>query len=354
MESYRFLVIRLSAVGDVLRTLPAVKALKESFPFSHVTWVVEEPSVSLLESQPGIDAVILFPRKRWARGIRSVTGIRKSLVEMRNFVTHLRGQKFDVVLDFHGIFKSGLLSYLSGAPKRVGFDRKASREGNFFFSNARVSLPEEQLSRFERNFRLLKGMGLDVRGSHHQLRIPPEDQAYIESFFEGVGSPPGRPLIAIHPGTSAKTSYKRWMPDRYSLLADRLIRELGASVIFTWGPGELKWVEGIRAGMKEGSILAPRTGTLTQLGEIFRRCHLYIGGDTGPMHIASFVDVPIVVIYGPTDPVVNEPLGRHLKVRREVGCNPCRNRSCKELYCLDGISVDDVLKGAKEVLSGQG
>jgi lipopolysaccharide heptosyltransferase I len=354
MESYRFLIIRLSAVGDVLRTLPAVKALKESFPFSRVTWVVEEHSMSLLESQHGIDEVILFPRKRWMRGIRSVTGIWKSLMEMKNFVTHLRTEKFDVVLDFHGILKSGLLSYLSGAPKRVGFDRKSSREGNFLFSNARVSLPKRPLSRFEKNFRLLEAMGLDVKEFHHRLRIPPEDQAYIESFFGGLGSPPGKPLIAVHPGTSPKTSYKRWMPERYSLLADRLVRELGASVIFTWGPGELKWVEGIRAGMKEGSILAPRTETLTQLGEIFRRCHLYIGGDTGPMHVASFVDLPILAIYGPTDPVVNEPLGRHLKVRREVGCNPCRNRSCKDLYCLDGITVDDVFKGAKEVLSDQG
>ncbi len=354
MESYRFLVIRLSAVGDVLRTLPAVKALKEGFPFSRITWVVEEPSMSLLESQPGIDEVILFPRKRWTRGIRSVTGIGGSLAEMRNFVAHLRGQKFDVVLDFHGILKSGLLSFLSGAPKRVGFDRKSSREGNFLFSNTRVSLPEGPLSRFERNFRLLGGMGLDVKGSHHRLHIPPEDQAYVDSVIGGLGFSPGKPLIAIHPGTSQKTSYKRWMPERYSLLADRLIRELGASVIFTWGPGELKWVEGIRAGMKEESILAPRTGTLTQLGEIFRRCQLYIGGDTGPMHVASFVDLPILAIYGPTDPVVNEPLGRHLKVRREVGCNPCRNRNCKDLYCLDGITVDDVLKGAKEVLSVHG
>lgn len=351
MESYRFLIIRLSAVGDVLRTLPAVKALKENFPLSHITWIVEEPSLNLLQTQPGIDEVILFPRKRWVKGLGSIEGIWTALREVRSFIATLRGQKFDVVLDFHGIFKSGLLSYLSNAQKRIGFDRESSKEGNFLFSNVQVSLPSKRLSRFERNFSLLRGLGLEVRGSHHKLRIPEKDQAYIETFFKEVPFPFRKPLIAIHPGTSPKTAYKRWMPEQYSLLADRLIRDLGVSVIFTWGPEELKWVEGIRAGMKEVSILGPRTETLTQLGEIFRRSDLYIGSDTGPMHIASFVDVPVVAIYGPTDPVVNEPLGRHVKVRKDVGCNPCRKRNCKELSCLEAITVNDVFAGAKELLS---
>ena len=351
MESCEFLIIRLSAIGDVLRTLPAVKALKENFPFSHITWLVEEPSMNLLESQPGIDEVILFPRKRWTRGIKSIGGIRGTLKEMGNFVTSLRQRKFDMVLDFHGIFKSGLLSYLSGAQKRIGFDRQSSKEGNFLFSNVKVSLPSKQLSRFERNFTLLKGLGLEVKGFHHALRVPAEDHDYIESFFEKIPFSPKERLIAIHPGTSPKTAYKRWMPEQYSLLADRLIHDLGISVIFTWGPGELQWVEGIRTGMKEVSILAPRTETLTQLGEIFRRCSLYIGSDTGPMHIASFVDVPVVAIYGPTDPVVNEPLGRHTKIRKDVGCNPCRDRNCKDLRCLKAVTVDDVFKEVEEFLS---
>ncbi len=244
MESCKFLIVRLSAVGDVLRTLPAVKALRESFPFSRITWIVEEPSMSLLESQPGIDEVILFPRKRWTRGIKSIKGIRRTLKEVRNFIISFRGRRFDVVLDFHGILKSGLLSYVSGAQKRIGFDRESTREGNFFFSNVKVSLPSKRLNRFDRNFGLLKGLGLEVKRFHHVLRIPPEDQDYIDSFFKKTLFSPRRPLIAIHPGTSPKTAYKRWMPEQYSLLADRLIHDLGGSVIFTWGPGELKWVEG--------------------------------------------------------------------------------------------------------------
>ena len=162
-------------------------------------------------------------------------------------------------------------------------------------------------------------MGLEIKDFPPSLHIPPEDQDYIESFFKKLPFLPRNRSLPSIPGPVRRQLIRDGWPEQYSQLADCLIRELGASVIFTWGPAELKWVEGIRNGMKELSILAPRTETLTQLGEILRRCDLYIGGDTGPMHIASFVGTPAVVIYGPTDPVVNEPLGRHVKIQKGCG-----------------------------------
>ncbi len=350
MDGQKFLVLRLSAVGDIIRTLPAVKTLKEHYPSSSVTWIVEEPSRAFLESQPEVDEVILFPRKRWTRGIKSCSGIWGTIGEMRGFVKGLRRRKFDAVLDFHGILKSGLLSFLSGSPKRIGYDRRSTKEGNFLFSNVKVKLPKERISRFERNLYLLKGMGLELKGLKYGLHIPPEDREYVASFLKASSASMRRPLIAIHPGTSAKAFFKRWIPDHYARLADRLIQELHATVLFTWGDGELEWVEGIRKEMKKPSLLGPRTESLTQLGEVYRHCDLYIGGDTGPMHIASLMGIPAVVIYGPTDPIENEPFGNHIKVRKEVGCNPCHEYSCKGLFCLKAISADEVFKAAKEVL----
>jgi len=351
MDARKILVLRLSAAGDVVRTLPAVKALKTYYPSASITWIAEEASRALLESQPEIDEVIVFPRKRWAGGMKSARKIWGTIGEIREFISDLRGRRFDVVLDFHGLLKSGVIAFLSRSPRRIGFDRRSSKEGNFLFSNVKVRLPEQRMSRLQRNFALLGGMGLEVKGFHPKLHIPPEDRKYVESFFDKISTPLRRPVIAIHPGTSLKTAYKRWMPDQYARLADRLISELNGTVIFTWGPEELEWAEGIRKEMKGPSLLGPRTESLTQLGEVLRRCDLYVGGDTGPMHIASLVGTPVVVIYGPTDPIVNEPLGRHKKVRKEVGCNPCRKRSCKELTCLREITADDVFKATKEILS---
>jgi heptosyltransferase-1 len=350
MDNHKILILRLSAVGDVIRTLPAVKAIKNFFPFSYIAWVAEEPSAPLLENQPEINEVILFPRMRWADGIKSAKRIWGTIREVQRFVLDLRKRKFNIVLDFHGILKSGLISIVSGCPKRIGFGRKSSKEWNFLFSNIKVSVPEDRMSRFQKNFALLQGIGLDVKNFTPTFHAPIEDKEYIESFFKNLSEPVHKPIVAIHPGTSPKTFYKKWMPDQYAQLADRLIDELNAIVIFTWGPGELKWVEGIRREMKAPSILGPKTKTLTQLGEVFKRCDVYIGGDTGPMHIASLIGIPVVVIYGPTDPIVNEPFGEHKKVRKEVGCNPCRNRSCKALTCLRAITVDDVFIATKEIL----
>lgn len=350
MDSQKFLILRLSAVGDVIRTLPAAKALRERYPFSSITWIVEEPSQAFLESQPEVDEVILFPRKRWTKGIKSLRGIWGTIGETRRFVKDLRKRKFDVALDFHGILKSGLLSFLSGAPKRIGYDRGSTKEGNFLFSNVKVKLPKERISRFERNLALLKGMELEVRELKYSLHIPPADREYVASFFKASLGSFRRPLIAIHPGTSAKAIFKRWMPGQYAQLADRLVRELKASVLFTWGHGELEWVEGIRKEMKEPSLLGPKTESLTRLGEVYRNCDLYIGGDTGPMHIASLMGIPAVVIYGPTDPIENEPMGNHIKVRKEVGCNPCHEYSCKELLCIKAISADEVFRATKNLL----
>ena len=353
MDHCKILVLRLSSVGDVIRTLPAVKALKEHYPSSHITWIVEEPSKTLLESQPEIDEVIMFPRKRWTEGIKSARGLWRTFGEARRFVSDLRKRQFDVAIDFHGVLKSGLLCFLSGSLKRIGFDRKSTKEGNFLFSNVKVSLPGERMNRFQRNFALLGALGLEVKTFNPGLHIPAKDQAYVDSFFNSLSPSPKGLWVAIHPGTSPKISFKRWMPDKYSQLADRLVRELQATVIFTWGPGELSLVENIRKGMREPSFVGPPTESLMQLAEVFRRCKVYVGGDTGPMYLASLVRTPIVVVYGPTDPVLYEPLGLYRKVVKEVGCNPCypgRKRSCNELNCLKMITVDDVFKATKEIL----
>src|SRR4030067_3024681 len=349
MGSLKILILRLSAVGDVIRTLPAAKALKEQTP-SSITWIVEEPSQAFLESQPEIDEVILFPRRRWTKGIKSFREIGRTLGEMWGFVVCLRRQRFDVVFDFHGVLKSGLLSFLSGSPKRIGYDRRSTKEGNFLFSNVKVRLPKKRISRFQRNLTLLQGIGLEVKEFNYSLHIPPEHQQYVGSFFKSVSAPLQRPLIAIHPGTSPKAIFKRWMPDQYAQLADRLVRELNTSILFTWGVEELEWVKRIQKKMKEPSLLGPKTESLTQLGEVYRHCDLYVGGDTGPMHIASLMGIPAVVLYGPTAPIENDPFGKHNKVRKEVGCNPCHKYSCKELVCIKAISADEVFKATKEIL----
>jgi heptosyltransferase I len=337
-------------VGDVIRALPAVRRLKEFYPACHIAWLVEEPSKGLLESQPGIDEVILFPRRRWTENIRSLKRGPRTVYEIWRFLLDLRRRKFDVVFDFHGILKSGVISILSGSPARIGFDRASSKEGNFIFSNIKVSLPKEKMSRFQKNFALLEPLGVRAGATETVLHTPDKDREYVNAFLDQASPGLRRPIIAVHPGTSRKTVYKRWMADRYALLADRFVEAFGATILFSWGPDEEDWVQEIRRGMKAASLVGPRTESLTQLAALYAKCDLYVGGDTGPMHIASMMGLPVVVIYGPTDPVINEPVGVHIKVRKEMACSPCRNRSCKDLSCLTAVTVEDVFSAAAKIL----
>lgn len=347
----RILIIRLSAVGDVIRTLPALAVLRESFPSARIAWVVEEGANELLSDQPELDEVIVFPRAVLEKALfagRWVTLAR----EAWRFVRRLRSDRFDLILDFHGILKSGFMSRLSGAPVRVGFERGFCREGNQLFNNKRVSLPWTRISRFERNLRLLAGVGLNPHDAPFRLHVSPKERHDARAFFENHGLIGSYPVVALHPGTSEKTRYKRWFPEGYARVGDHLVREMDASIIVTWGPGERMIAERVQSLMRSPCVLSCPTRSLKALAAIYQHCHLYIGGDTGPMHLASLVGIPVVGIYGPTDHVVNAPYNGtpSIQVRKDLPCSPCRDRNCPRVDCLKAISHEDVAEAARDLL----
>ncbi len=348
----KILIIRLSAIGDVVRTLPALSALRHRFPSAYIAWVVEENAQDLLEKHPDLDHLFVFKRKRWSEGFFGLHNFQRSSREILDFLKGVRGEHFDLVLDFHGILKSGLLSFLSGAPMRVGFSRHYSKEFNYLFNNHHITLETDAISRIKRNLKFISF--LDIHDDRQEPIIPitDEDRESIDIFFKEKGIESHTPLIAIHPGTSQNTSYKRWNISCYAAVADKLIERLGAKIIWTWGPGELDCAEAVVEKMKNESIIACKTERLRQLAEIFRRCDLFLGSDSGPMHIASFVKTPVAVIYGATDPVVNAPYEKnpHVVLRKDLPCNPCRKRNCQSRECMDMVKPDEVFDAVCKLL----
>ena len=342
----RILIIRLSAIGDVLRVLPAFQVLKKNYPDSYIGWVVEESAKDILQAHPGIDEVFVFPKKSIKRKIKSISGIVAGISEFFAFMRKIRQERFDTAIDFHGLFKSGIISFFSGAPERVGFAAGSCREGSFLFSNRRIPLENQHISRIERNLELLRGMGLDSGHDPPVLYVPEEDQEIIQRFFRQQHIDRKRPIIAIHPGTSPTTPYKRWEPHRYAVVADKAIEESAAQVIFTWAGKEIDMVNQITGMMKYKAIIAPELTNLCQLTEVFRSSDLYLGGDPGPMHLAAFVGIPVVAIFGPTDHVVNEPytMTPHIIIRNEIDCSPCRKYGCSKRDCMRDISEENVIK----------
>ncbi|HEX9428515.1 MAG TPA: glycosyltransferase family 9 protein [Candidatus Polarisedimenticolia bacterium] len=303
----RVLLIRLGAVGDVLRTLPALHLLRVTWPELRIAWIVEELSRGLLEGHPEVDEVILLPRRE-LRASRP-GGLLARIAALRRC---LRERRFTVTLDFQGNLKSGLVALFSGAPRRIGFGPGSSREGSFLFASEWVR-PSGLLNRVERNLVLAAAVG--ARGDEVAMILPerPEEAAGAEEIVRQA-APHDEPVVVISPGTSRRQAYKRWPPAHYARLAGLLD---GAASLVVFGPGEEALADEVVRGSGGRARLAPPIG-LRMLAAVLRRADLFIGADTGPMHLAWGVGCPVVALFGPTDPRLNAPLGATHAVLRDA------------------------------------
>ncbi len=345
-EKGKILVIRLGSVGDVVRTLPAVAALRECYPLATIDWVVQELSADVVRSMERIDNVIVLPRRRWVRLAQHPTFYPRLLREIVAWIRNLRRRRYDTILDFHGILKSGIIGVLSGAKRRIGFKKGYCKEFNYLFNRIHVDPRNPTLNRVYKNLTMVQAVGCPSSLPMVWLTPSEEDKKRINAFWESI-QPITSPVIAIQPSSSKNTDFKRWFPDRYARLCDTLVENLGATIILTWGPGGRKAVEEIQKLMTHPAHIACSTN-LMELSALFQKCDMYIGGDTGPMHLACFSGLPAVVIYGPTDAQVNAPYPHslHRVVRVDIPCSPCRDKQCKRLDCMKMITPDMVFREA--------
>jgi len=345
----RILVIRLGAVGDVVRTLPAVSALRATWPRARIAWLVEPPSAALLEAQPWVDRVLVFPRPALAEALRAGRPARAAALG-RRFLRDLRGEAVDLAVDFHSIAKSALLARLSGAPRRVGYAPPFGREGSWLLATDRARLAPRRMSRFERNAALVRFLGAKAPPAPEPLRVRSAVAAEVDAALG-----PGPAPVVMHPGTSDATPHKRWHVPGYAAVARALAEEPGVPVLVTAGPArdDRAFAEAVVSAAGGSARPAPPTPTLAHLAALFARSRLYVGSDTGPMHVASLVGTPVVQILGPTHPVENRPWEAtpSRSVRVPVACSPCR-RGCAAATCMRVVPPTLVLRAARELLAG--
>jgi len=346
----RILIIRLGALGDVVNTIPVVRPLREKFPDAYIAWLVEDASADILRAVPGIDEVIVFQRRRWQREIGSLALTLDSVREGWRFFRGVPGKRFDTVLDFQANFKSGMFSFLTRAPERYGFSWWDCRELNWLFNNRRIRLRGGTMHRVERALALTAGLAGPCEYSRPEIEADKADADFAEGFMSTLDLP--GPKVALHPGTSKFGEFKRWPVDSFIELGDALVRRFDANVIVTWGPAERDLAESIVNGMSETARLSPRTASLRSLVELIRRCDLFVAGDTGPLHVAAMLGVPVVGIYGPKDPRIYGPYGPETRVVREhVPCSPCEKRRCRDPKCITAIAPARVLRAAEDLLA---
>lgn len=341
-------MIRLGALGDVIRSFPAVAALRARHAGAHIAWLVEPRSAGAVALHPAPDELILFPRDEIETSLRSGrpdSALRAAL----RCVRELRARRFDLVVDLHSILKSGLLSWLSGARRRVGYGRPHARELAWLLASERVPLGERRLSRFDRNAALVEWLtGEPILPGLGRIEPPPQSRLSMAAALGERASG-----VVMHPGTSPGTPFKRWSPEGFAAVARALAGEPGVPCVVAWGPDarEHRLAEQVVAESKGAATLAPATVDFADLVALLAQARLFIGADSGPLHAASLVGTPVVQILGPTDAIHNEPWRDTpwRRVREPLPCSPCR-RGCAAAICMRSVTPESVASAARDLL----
>lgn len=362
----KILLVRLRLIGDVVFTTPAVTGIREAFPEAEITYLVEPSAAAVVQGHPGIDVVTVVPHVRgWRR-----------LVADLALARDLRRARFDLVVDFHGGPRASFLTWATGARRRVGYAIK----GRSWMYTDVVARPADLRPRHsvENQWDLLPHLGRPIpiapdRSRHRVvMNESPAAAATVDRRLADAGIGPHHRLVVVH--VSAGNPFRRWPGDHFVELAVQLAaRDPDRRIILTSGPSEAEAaraiVERARTRLAGGSTDSIRAGagdriltgdeyTLGELRSLVARAAAYVGGDSGPLHVAATSDVPIVGLYGPTLPVRSAPwrpaaVPTGAVERLDLTCRPCDQRRCvtDDFRCLTGIGPEEVVAAVEQVLA---
>jgi lipopolysaccharide heptosyltransferase I len=340
----RILIVKLGSIGDIVHTLPALAALRAAQPHSEISWVVERRSAEILRDNPLLDRLIEVDTKALRRGLMSGETLRAPRQQLRR----LRASAFDVALDFQGLLKSASIARLSGAQRVFGYARAGLREpASSLLLSKRIAVPVN-VHVIRKSLLLLEGaLGIPAP---QELSFPINVTNDQEREARDVAAETGGRYAILNPGGGWPT--KLWSVERFGKLADRLWSSYGISSLVTYGPGELELAEGVRRSSVSGKA-RPVSLSLKGFYSLARDASVYVGGDTGPTHIAVAAGTPIVGLFGPTEWWRNgSPRSEDICVERnDIDCRvDCHRRSCSKWICMD-IEVERVLEAVDRRLA---
>lgn len=333
----RFLIVRLSSIGDIVHALPAAAALAETFPEARIDWAVEKCYALLLEGNPHLHLIVEIDTLGWRRHLTSSETWR----EIGIGVSDLRRTPYDAALDFQGLWKSAVVGWLSHAHERVGFAERWLREPSAGVLYTQRVTPREHVHVVEENLALAARLGAHTKRWQFPLPWNDEDDAYVDMQLAALGS---EDFFIVNPGGGWRS--KCWSPENYAALIRQLAGVLPEQILLTGSPAEEPMIGEIlkNAGSQRAHYFP---STLVQFIALARRARLFIGGDTGPLHLAAAVGAPIVGIYGPTDPVRNGPFAADDVALSNRGPINYTRRGENPAY-LPGISVESVVAAVEK------
>ena len=337
MEDYRrILLIKPSSLGDIVHAMPTCAAICRAYPKARLTWLVKREWVGLVERIEGVDRV--WPVESTFKGWLSQ-------------VSPLRAERFDLVVDLQGLFRSAAIGWLSGSPLLVGFAN--GREGSPWFYSRRVPVPQVEMHAVDRYLLVAKAVGAEEGTPEFRFRIPQTDYDAVDRLLSRSGVTPGTSWVAMN--VSARWQTKRWPAASFAEIADRLQQEGSGAVVMIGGPDERTDVAAVSRMMKTPAIDLAGATTVGLLPALLSRASLLITNDSGPMHIAAALGTPVVALFGPTSAARTGPYGPgHRVLTTELPCRPCLSRTCQnpiQLECLTRISPEQVIAPVRDQLA---
>ena len=339
----KILIVRLSSLGDILHVVPALQSLRNAFPDAQIDWLVEKRMQFLLAAIPGISGVLALD----TQSLRLKPASPAAWKELLGLLRRIRATRYDLALDFQGLIKTALLTRMSRAATTIGYGKDLVRERPAHrFYDRTINRPSQEISIVRLHQLLAHAAGGHPIASQSPLNASQEDWRAVESLLkvEQLSR-----YIIINPGGGWPT--KRWKPAKYGALAARVQRELKLSVIVTTAPGEENLYREICNVCPESP---PRHFPVPflQLIPLCLKALLFVGGDTGPFHLACALGTPVVGIFGPTSPVRNGPVSEQDEtVVLVLECSFCYGRSCPtQNECMD-ITVEEVFAAIVRRLS---
>jgi ADP-heptose:LPS heptosyltransferase len=351
----RILILKPSSLGDVVHTLPLVHALKRGAPDCVIGWVVQDAFVGILKDDPAIDALhtINIPSTSDPHAPAGVAreALRATFSSVRALRAAFRAAPYDIVLDLHASFRSGILGLANPGGIRLGFDE--AKELNTLFQNILVSPGPGVTHAVDRNAAFAPALGQRVAPEDFRLVYGAYERQAALRFLAAKSVTPDERLIYANP--AARWVTKLWTVERWAKLADSLIGELGAQVIFAGASGDVPYLRAVTELMKRRAFICAGKLSLGASAALADLCAAYVGVDSGPMHIAAMLGKPVVALFGPTDPAKVGPYGKgHVVIRREdLDCLGCRKRSCARRVCLEDLSHLTVFEKAASLITSR-
>lgn len=328
------LIVKLSAIGDVIHTLPSLAELRRLYPNAHITWVVEEAAADLILGHPHLNEVIISRRKSWIKDIKAGKAV-ATLREVRSFVRRLRSRRYDLVIDFHGLLKSSVIVFLSGGRRKLGYNSWQEMSGLFYNEKIPEDMDKHAVDRY---LDFPRYLGANVGKA--EFILPPTDDTrkqarrLLDQYQLAEKS-----YIAVNPVAYWET--KLWDNGKFAQLADAICDRLRLDVVFTGNNG--RDAADILSRMTGKGINLGGKTSLPVLAEIYKSARAVITTDSGPMHLAAAVGTPVVALFGPTDPVRTGPYGEgHVVIRADLACSPCLLKKCPTKECMEEITPEQV------------